>query len=104
VPVPISDARRIEYGSLRLAGDHHAPGADLLAMTSVVAAAVREERDRSEAGPADPAADGRVGKTPADQIDPVLFRQALRPLKDVLDEQFDDPGIKSVLGTYGHER
>ncbi|WP_328841641.1 NAD(P)/FAD-dependent oxidoreductase [Streptomyces europaeiscabiei] len=39
-------------------------------------------------------------KTPADAIDPVLFRQALRPLKDVLDEHFDDPGLKSVLGTY----
>ncbi|MEV8585556.1 NAD(P)/FAD-dependent oxidoreductase [Streptomyces sp. NPDC051180] len=37
---------------------------------------------------------------PAEQIDPVLFRQGLRPLADVLDEHFDDPGLRSVLATY----
>ncbi|MFE5297071.1 FAD-dependent oxidoreductase [Streptomyces sp. NPDC056632] len=37
---------------------------------------------------------------PADRIDPLLFRQGLRPLGDVLDEHFDDPGLKSVLATY----
>ncbi|MEU7169229.1 NAD(P)/FAD-dependent oxidoreductase [Streptomyces morookaense] len=37
---------------------------------------------------------------PADEIGPVLFRQGLRPLGDVLDEHFDDPGLKSVLATY----
>ncbi|WP_053753162.1 phytoene desaturase family protein [Streptomyces sp. MMG1533] len=39
-------------------------------------------------------------RTPAADIDPVLFRQALRPMKDVLDDHFDHPGIKSVLGMY----
>jgi prolycopene isomerase len=38
--------------------------------------------------------------TPADQVDSVLFRHGLRPLKDVLDEHFDDPGIKSALAAY----
>lgn len=37
---------------------------------------------------------------PGDEIDPVLFRQGLRPLADVLDEHFDDAGLKSVLATY----
>ncbi|MEK2495355.1 NAD(P)/FAD-dependent oxidoreductase [Kitasatospora purpeofusca] len=37
---------------------------------------------------------------PPEQVDPVLFRYGLRPVKDVLDEFFDDPGPKSVLGTY----
>lgn len=37
---------------------------------------------------------------PADQIDPVLFRQGLRPLKDILDDHFDDPGIKAALAVY----
>jgi prolycopene isomerase len=37
---------------------------------------------------------------PAEQVDPVLFRQGLRPLKDVLDDHFEDEGIKSVLATY----
>ncbi|MCD0449270.1 NAD(P)/FAD-dependent oxidoreductase [Actinocorallia sp. API 0066] len=37
---------------------------------------------------------------PPEQLDPVLFRQALRPLKDVLDDHFADPGIKFVLGNY----
>jgi phytoene dehydrogenase-like protein len=37
---------------------------------------------------------------PADQIDPLLFRHGLRPSKDVLDEHFDDPGLKSALGMY----
>lgn len=38
-------------------------------------------------------------KAPVD-VDPVFFRQALRPFKDVLDEHFDDPRIKSALGAY----
>ena len=38
--------------------------------------------------------------TPADQIDPVLFRQGLRPLEEVLDEHFDHPGLKSALAVY----
>ncbi|MFX0574600.1 phytoene desaturase family protein [Nocardia nepalensis] len=37
---------------------------------------------------------------PAGQIDPVLFKQGLRPLKDVLDEHFDDDRIKLALGAY----
>ncbi|MEU6084115.1 NAD(P)/FAD-dependent oxidoreductase [Streptomyces sp. NPDC047108] len=40
------------------------------------------------------------GGTPGEQVDPVLFRQALRPYKDVLDEHFDDERLKCVLGTY----
>ena len=36
----------------------------------------------------------------ADDIDPVLFRYALRPLQEVLDEFFDDEGIKTALGVY----
>ncbi|MFE7778622.1 phytoene desaturase family protein [Streptomyces sp. NPDC057445] len=38
--------------------------------------------------------------TPPDRIDPLLFRQGLRPFKDVLDEHFDDDRLKSVLGAY----
>lgn len=37
---------------------------------------------------------------PAGRIDPVLFRQGMRPLKDVLDERFDDEGLKYALGIY----
>ncbi|REK91810.1 NAD(P)/FAD-dependent oxidoreductase [Streptomyces inhibens] len=37
---------------------------------------------------------------PAEQIDPVLFQQGLRSLKDVLDDHFDDEGLKCALGTY----
>ncbi|MGK8524832.1 FAD-dependent oxidoreductase [Nocardia asteroides] len=37
---------------------------------------------------------------PVEQIDPALFRYGLRPLKDVLDEYFDDDRIKLALGTY----
>ncbi|MGW8700123.1 phytoene desaturase family protein [Streptomyces eurythermus] len=37
---------------------------------------------------------------PADEVDPVLFRHGLRPFRDVLDEHFDDPALKSVLATY----
>ncbi|MFQ6326882.1 phytoene desaturase family protein [Nocardia sp. CWNU-33] len=37
---------------------------------------------------------------PAEQIDPVLFRQGLRPTKDVLDEHFDDDRIKFALSIY----
>lgn len=37
---------------------------------------------------------------PTDQIDHVLFREGLRPTRDVLDEHFDDPGLKYALGTY----
>ncbi|MEU2037333.1 phytoene desaturase family protein [Nocardia niwae] len=37
---------------------------------------------------------------PVEQIDPVLFRYGLRPLKDVLDEYFDDDRVKLALGTY----
>lgn len=39
-------------------------------------------------------------ETPADQVDPVFFAQALRPLQDVLDDHFDDPGLKAALGIY----
>jgi prolycopene isomerase len=38
--------------------------------------------------------------TPADQIDPVLFREGLRPFSDVLDQHFDDDRIKSALSRY----
>jgi len=38
--------------------------------------------------------------TPAEKIDPLLFRQGLRTLKDVLDEHFADPGLKNILGIY----
>ncbi|MEU7386905.1 phytoene desaturase family protein [Streptomyces tanashiensis] len=38
--------------------------------------------------------------TPAEQVDPVLFRQALRPVEDVLDEHFTDTDLKSVLSLY----
>jgi prolycopene isomerase len=38
--------------------------------------------------------------TPAAQIEPVLFRQGMRSLKDVLDEHFEDPGLKLALGSY----
>ncbi|WP_113704335.1 phytoene desaturase family protein [Nonomuraea lactucae] len=38
--------------------------------------------------------------TSPEQIDPVLFRYGLRPSKDVLDEHFDDPGLKAALGVY----
>ncbi|MEU6167836.1 phytoene desaturase family protein [Streptomyces tanashiensis] len=38
--------------------------------------------------------------TPAEQVDPVLFRQALRPVEDVLDEHFADTDLKSVLSLY----
>jgi phytoene dehydrogenase-like protein len=37
---------------------------------------------------------------PADQIDPVLFKNGLRPTKDVLDEYFDDDRLKAALGMY----
>ncbi|MBF6339014.1 NAD(P)/FAD-dependent oxidoreductase [Nocardia abscessus] len=37
---------------------------------------------------------------PVAQIDPVLFTYGLRPLKDVLDEYFDDDRIKVALGMY----
>ncbi|WP_431965446.1 phytoene desaturase family protein [Nocardia sp. bgisy134] len=37
---------------------------------------------------------------PVEQIDPVLFEYGLRPLKDVLDEYFDDNRIKVALGMY----
>ncbi|MEU2156543.1 NAD(P)/FAD-dependent oxidoreductase [Streptomyces sp. NPDC019396] len=37
---------------------------------------------------------------PAEQVDPLLFRQGLRPFKDVLDDHFDDERLKSVLGAY----
>ncbi|BAD57938.1 phytoene desaturase family protein [Nocardia farcinica] len=37
---------------------------------------------------------------PVEQIDPVLFTHGLRPLKDVLDEYFDDDRIKTALGMY----
>ncbi|GLZ30074.1 hypothetical protein Lesp02_22640 [Lentzea sp. NBRC 105346] len=36
----------------------------------------------------------------ADGIDPMLFRYALRPTRDVLDEYFDDEGIKTALSVY----
>ncbi|MFD0360490.1 phytoene desaturase family protein [Nocardia sp. GCM10030253] len=42
---------------------------------------------------------GRRGMPP-EQIDPMLFKQGLRPLKDVLDEHFDDERIKFALGIY----
>ncbi|MEV7565514.1 phytoene desaturase family protein [Streptomyces tanashiensis] len=41
-----------------------------------------------------------VRGTPAEQVDPVLFRQALRPVEDVLDEHFTDTDLKSVLSLY----
>lgn len=37
---------------------------------------------------------------PAREVDPLLFRQGLRPFKDVLDEHFTDDRLKSVLGAY----
>ena len=37
---------------------------------------------------------------PPEQVDPDYFRQALRPLSEVLDDHFDDPRIKAVLATY----
>ncbi|WP_306369309.1 NAD(P)/FAD-dependent oxidoreductase [Nocardiopsis sp. CC223A] len=37
---------------------------------------------------------------PREEIDPVLFRYGLRSLKEVLDEHFDDDGLKNVLGLY----
>lgn len=39
-------------------------------------------------------------RMPAEQIDPVLFRQGLRPTKEVFDEYFDDAGLKHALGAY----
>ncbi|MFF0203924.1 phytoene desaturase family protein [Streptomyces sp. NPDC005017] len=39
-------------------------------------------------------------RMPAEELDPVLFRQGLRPVRDVLDEHFEDAGLKSVLATY----
>ena len=38
--------------------------------------------------------------TPADEIDPLLFRNGLRTLKDVLDEHFDDERVKAALAAY----
>ncbi|WP_245721746.1 phytoene desaturase family protein [Nocardia crassostreae] len=35
-----------------------------------------------------------------DKLGPTLFENALRPLRDVLDDHFQDEGIKSVLGSY----
>ncbi|WP_245671131.1 phytoene desaturase family protein, partial [Nocardia amamiensis] len=37
---------------------------------------------------------------PVEHIDPMLFKYGLRPLKDVLDEYFDDDRIKAALGMY----
>ncbi|WP_454199339.1 phytoene desaturase family protein [Nocardia sp. Marseille-Q1738] len=37
---------------------------------------------------------------PVEQIDPVLFTYGVRPLKDVLDEYFDDERLKTALGIY----
>ncbi|MFD5426804.1 phytoene desaturase family protein [Streptomyces sp. NPDC127084] len=37
---------------------------------------------------------------PAEQVDPLLFRQGLRPYKEVLDAHFADDRLKSVLGAY----
>jgi len=37
---------------------------------------------------------------PADQLGDVLFANGLRSLKAVLDEHFDDPALKNVLGIY----
>ncbi|MGK8505987.1 phytoene desaturase family protein [Nocardia asiatica] len=37
---------------------------------------------------------------PVAQIDPVLFTHGLRPVKDVLDEYFDDDRVKVALGMY----
>ncbi|WP_100522920.1 phytoene desaturase family protein [Mycobacteroides abscessus] len=37
---------------------------------------------------------------PSEQIDPLLFKYALRPTRDVLDEYFDDQRIKVALGMY----
>ncbi|MUN36827.1 phytoene desaturase family protein [Actinomadura litoris] len=39
---------------------------------------------------------------PARRIKPEVFRQGLRPFKDVLDEHFDDERIRSALGAYWH--
>lgn len=43
---------------------------------------------------------GALRGASAEQLDPVLFVHGLRPLKDVLDEYFDDAGLKHVLGVY----
>ena len=37
---------------------------------------------------------------PEEQIDEAYFRLALRPLREVLDEHFDDPGLKHTLAVY----
>jgi prolycopene isomerase len=37
---------------------------------------------------------------PSEQIDPVLFHNALRPSQDVLDEHFDDEALKVALSAY----
>jgi prolycopene isomerase len=37
---------------------------------------------------------------PAEKIKPELFRQGLRPVKDVLDDHFDDQRVKHVLAVY----
>lgn len=37
---------------------------------------------------------------PTRQVDPVLFHYALRSMKDVLDEHFEDEGIKTALAAY----
>ncbi|WP_181723045.1 MULTISPECIES: phytoene desaturase family protein [Nocardia] len=37
---------------------------------------------------------------PVEQIDPMLFTYGVRPLKDVLDEYFDDERLKTALGIY----
>ncbi|MFF5521813.1 phytoene desaturase family protein [Streptomyces coeruleorubidus] len=43
---------------------------------------------------------GALGRAPADQLDPGLFRHGLRTVKDVLDQHFEELGLKSALATY----
>ena len=37
---------------------------------------------------------------PTDQVDPRYFHEALRPVADVLDDFFDDDGLKMALSVY----